>query len=97
MIHCWANVVEGVLWIAIAGIILARTGRGTDRRRWRIATTAAIGFFWFGISDFIEVGTGAWYRPVWLLMMKAVCVAVLVHCYVRYVRLRSDKANTNSQ
>ena len=32
-------------------------------------------FFAFGISDFVEIHTGAWYRPWWLLAWKATCVA----------------------
>lgn len=87
MIHYWFNIMEGFLWIGISGILYVRTARGTDDGRKQIARRAAIAFFWFGISDFVEAGTGAWYRPIGLLLMKSACVAVLVHCLVRYQRM----------
>ena len=30
----------------------------------------------FGISDFVEMATGAWWQPWWLLAWKGLCVAV---------------------
>lgn len=28
----------------------------------------------FGVSDIIELQTGAWWRPWWLLLLKAACL-----------------------
>ena len=96
MIHYWGNVIEGVFWIAIAGIIHGRARAETDQQLRKIAGRTTFTFFWFGVSDFIEVGTGAWYRPIWLLLMKAACVAVLVHCFARYVRRTRETKNKES-
>ena len=30
----------------------------------------------FGISDFVEMATGAWWRPWWLLIWKGLCLIV---------------------
>ncbi len=98
MIHYWGNVIEGFLWIGIAGIIYFRAAKRTDEGTRRIAGRAVLAFSFFGISDFIEAGTGAWYRPIWLFAMKSVCVVVLVHCLVRYNRIvkeRSEDKRTN--
>jgi len=92
MIHYWGNVIEGVLWIAISGIIYFLTRATTDEKQKQISRRAIIAFFWFGISDFIEIGTGAWYRPVWLLMLKSVCVLTLVHCLFSHNALRKEEA-----
>jgi hypothetical protein len=87
MIHYWGNIIEGCLWITIAAIIFLRTASEPDPRKKRIAATTAITLVVFGISDFIESGTGAWYRPVWLLLLKGTCVVVLVGCFVAYGRV----------
>ena len=68
--HYWGNVIEAIFWIATAGIIYGRTRAETDRQLREIAGRTTFTLFWFGISDFIEVGTEAWYRPTWLLLMK---------------------------
>ena len=115
MIHTWGNIVEGTVWIVIAGVILARAHRqreadtsvrtdrpaGNDssataeqaRRTRTLAHCAAASFVLFGISDFVEVGTGAWYRPIGLLAWKGACLITLVWCLIRYRRL----AQTNSE
>jgi hypothetical protein len=30
----------------------------------------------FGISDFVEMVSGAWWQPWWLLVWKALCIGV---------------------
>ena len=77
------NLIEGILWSAIAlGFVAALLKPG-----WRSAKiVAAINFAAFGVSDFIEMQTGAWWRPWWLLAWKAACVAVMAAQLVLYVR-----------
>jgi hypothetical protein len=55
-----------------------------------MAATAAFGFVLFGISDLIEIGTGAWWRPGWLLLAKIACLSLLVACLLAYLRDRSE-------
>ena len=97
MIHYWGNIVEGVFWIGIAGVVYLRMGKETDGQMREIATRAAVAFFWFGISDFIEVRTGAWYSPAWLLLMKVACVTILVHCLAQYARRNRQRKCTESK
>jgi hypothetical protein len=79
MIHTWGNVIEGIFWIVLAVIVAART-RSLPRPHRRIGLGATVALVVFGVSDFVEVSTGAWYRPIWLLVLKCVCLVVLVGC-----------------
>jgi len=83
VLHYWGNVIEAGFWMVVAAIVYWRSDRRSGPRL-GTGEWAAIAFFWFGISDLIEATTGAWYRPLGLLAMKGACVAVLLHCYLRY-------------
>lgn len=52
---------------------------------------AAVTFAAFGLSDVVEVQTGAWYRPWWLFAWKAACVAVFAGLLAERFRLRKPK------
>ncbi len=83
----WANYGEAALWIVLglvcAGFAYAR--RGPLRR---CAGWAAIGLVLFGGSDIVEVQTGAWWRPWWLLVWKAGCIGLLLWTLWGYLRVR---------
>jgi len=42
------------------------------------------GFFCFALSDFIEIQTGAWWDPWWLLLLKGSCLGVMGVAFIRY-------------
>ena len=86
-----SNYVEAALWLLIALIfaIFAFIKRGPIRVD---CTLAVIAFSFFGWSDIIEAGTGAWWRPWWLLVWKGLCLAVIAMLLWRYVR-RKHLAN----
>jgi len=94
MVHYWGNIVEAVFWIVIGVVVFMQSRAGGAALR-RIATRAAIVFVVFGASDLVEVRTGAWYRPLWLLVIKAVCVALLVHCLLQYLAWRKGETTTH--
>ncbi|MCF6176854.1 MAG: hypothetical protein L3J71_13930 [Victivallaceae bacterium] len=83
MIHYWGNIIEGAFWITIAGIIYIRM-QNKSKRLIKVGRIAIIALFMFGISDFIEVNTGAWYKPFSLLLLKAACIATLLYCLKEY-------------
>ncbi len=83
MIEYWGNVIEAGFWMAIAAIVYWRSDRRSGPRLGTGEWTAVI-LFWFGISDLVETTTGAWYRPLALLVMKGACIAGLLLCYIRY-------------
>ena len=69
----WLNVLEAVLWLAVAGVALLRF-------RWfGLAVLLAA----FGVSDLVETQTGAWWRPWWLFVWNAGCVTGIVGLLVR--------------
>ena len=70
------NRVEAALWFAFAALCAIKATRpGRDRRR--IFTMLAAAFAVFGVSDLIEAGSGAWWRPWWLAVMKGACLAAI--------------------
>jgi hypothetical protein len=87
------NLGEGVLWWGIAFVIAIRTVRSKAGRR--IGFGAAVSFALFGISDFIEIRTGAWYSPWLLLLLKAACVISLLAHFVAYQKQHGSKADSN--
>jgi hypothetical protein len=71
------NFAEGWLWVVIALVLVACAERRGHPHQ-GLACAAAVGFFAFGISDFVEFYTGAWYRPWTLFLFKALCVGGLL-------------------
>lgn len=72
------NLLEGIFWIGL-GVWLVLTRRVERKRR---HTVLAVGLVLFGLSDFVEMHTGAWWQPWWLLAWKALCVGVFVLIFI---------------
>ena len=65
------NAFEVLLWLAMGIIVCAWRGSEIPRRqRWMLAVL----LFLFAGSDAVELSTGAWWRPWWLLVWKATCL-----------------------
>ncbi|MDB5325855.1 MAG: hypothetical protein JWM57_1424 [Phycisphaerales bacterium] len=71
----YSNYIEGVFWFAVGALAFkAARDRGCPRHaKWLLIT-----FVIFGFSDWVESTTGAWWRPWWLFVWKAVCVVAVV-------------------
>jgi len=78
------NYLEAGLWFVLGTALVAGSCKSKKPLQQKVAWTAAAALLLFGVSDLIEAHTGAWWRPLWLLLMKAVCVSILVVCYLRY-------------
>ena len=86
------NVVELIWWPAV-GLAIAWRSRGTQPLWRRLGYTAAVLLLLFGLSDGIELSTGAWWKPWWLLVWKGTCITGLVACTVtRYRWLRNQSS-----
>jgi hypothetical protein len=83
------NLVEAGFWLSFAAVLViaARKRLRSVRILGLISGLIAV---LFGISDLVEARTGAWWRPWWLLLWKAVCVTGLVTCFVRYKQVRAE-------
>ena len=80
------NYIEAALWVTIgAAFVVAIILR---RISTRVGLLAAATFAGFGLSDVVEVQTGAWWRPWWLLLWKAACVGMMGYLLSIYVRTR---------
>ena len=68
-----ANYIEAGLWVlfSLGCLFLALKRQGKEQKLMFLLAGA---FFLFGMSDVVEVHTGAWWRPWWLLIWKAVCI-----------------------
>ncbi len=88
----WANWIESGLWSAlgIGFALYSLRGAVEHRRRARMAAGVLVVF---GMSDLVEAQTGAWYRPWWLFVWKAICVAGLLGLVVTHYRARSRKTH----
>ena len=88
------NLIEGFFWTAVGLCFAVSMIRPAQRRAKLIA---AVNFVAFGLSDFAEMRTGAWWRPPWLLAWKLACVLVMVVQLVLYMKNRrrpTTKADT---
>ena len=80
--HQTVNTLEVVLWTVIGCVFFWQAVRAkSERFRCWLAGAA---FLVLGISDIIEINTGAWWRPWWLLLMKVLCAAVLTGLYFHH-------------
>ncbi|MBO1346785.1 MAG: hypothetical protein EBE86_005005 [Hormoscilla sp. GUM202] len=79
------NYIEAAIWSIFAAVfaVTAVKQSGIDRT-WSIV--AALTFFFFGLSDIVEVFTGGWWPPWWLFLWNAACVASMVGLLVTYLR-----------
>lgn len=80
------NAFEVILWGSIGAYLLVVRARAPTVMR-RNLTVSGISFFFFAASDVVEIQTGAWWSPWWLLVWKALCVAVLLATYFSFKRM----------
>ena len=85
-----ANYAEAGLWAVIGVFAAAIAFRRSGWARGRCLLLAAT-MFAFGASDVVEAGTGAWWRPWWLLVWKGTCVLVLLGLFVEHIVLRRQQ------
>ena len=97
------NRAEIVLWSINGTAFLIVAIRATVRPApWGEALLLAAAFYLFAASDWIEIGTGAWWKPWWLLVIKVCCLVVFGRALYRLWRHQnqlksdSDQAETDN-
>lgn len=86
-LHAQGNFLEALLWWLIAAFFGYYAWRSDGRRR-GLCLWAMLVFSLFGLSDIVEISTGAWWRPWWLLVWKAGCVVAMLYLLGEERRLR---------
>jgi hypothetical protein len=81
-----ANYIEACFWALIGLGFTFAAIRNANARRQLLVLAAA--FLLFGLSDTVEAGTGAWWRPWWLLVWKGLCLMLFGGFLFRYWRKR---------
>ena len=88
------NLIEAALWLAVSLVFIVKTFRASGRLRLAFLILA-VSFAVFGTTDLIESDTGAWWKPLWLLGLKAACVAGFVIGFGIYFKItRRDRQKT---
>ena len=84
------NLIEAGVWFVLALALFVHALRVEQRVRptlFLIVVTLAV----FGGSDLVEARTGAWWKPWWLFVWKALCVIALLLGFLRYFRIQKSK------
>ncbi|MHC4758076.1 MAG: hypothetical protein ACYTE8_05425 [Planctomycetota bacterium] len=73
-IHSQFNLIEGIFWITVGVLIFVYSFKAKVlvHNIYYIGSILLIGF---GLSDFVEIQSGAWWQPWWLLVWKGGCLA----------------------
>lgn len=79
------NLVEGFWWIGLGIWMLRLRNKFAGYAVVLLSAVLVV----FGVSDFIEIFTGVWWRPLWLLAIKVACVAVGIITSIHLYRERS--------
>jgi hypothetical protein len=80
------NLIEAGVWFLLSLALFVYTMRVEKRLRpvlFVLVVTLAV----FGGSDVVEARTGAWWRPWWLFVWKALCVIILFFGFLTYYRM----------
>lgn len=89
------NLGEGLLWLVVAAVFVVRTAT-SPKPRWS-GYGAAVSFALFGLSDFIEVQTRAWYSPWPLLALKIACVMSLGAHLFSHLRQKNNQSRPSAK
>jgi hypothetical protein len=95
-LHRDGNLIEAIVWFVLAVVLLLHSLRAPKHTRPTLHILASA-IVVFGVSDLVEMRTGAWWRPWWLFVWKAACVVVLFFGFLRYHRLTKRGANKERQ
>ena len=73
------NSIEMFFWLIVSAIFFA-SGLYKHNRYEKLLFLLSVALVAFGVSDGVEVNTGAWWLPVW----KISCVIILAGCLIYY-------------
>ena len=81
------NYIEAGIWFIFAGAFAISAIKNRELvRLHRIVATFT--FLLFGLSDIVEVQTGAWWHPWWLFVWKSLCVLSMFCLLISHLKIR---------
>ncbi|MEN8252016.1 MAG: hypothetical protein ABFQ53_00330 [Patescibacteria group bacterium] len=84
------NLVEGIYWVSL-GIFVLTLSKIISSKYQKLTLFASGTLILFGLSDFIEISTGAYWEPWWLLALNIFCILGLIVSFIWYIKLRYSK------
>ena len=90
------NLAEAGLWITISVIMMVKEFRVKGAME-TLPAVASAALFLFGVSDLVEARTGYWWKPVWLLVFKVLCVLTLLTCLVSHLKSKKHATEHDTQ
>ncbi|XLQ20148.1 MAG: hypothetical protein ACKUBY_00005 [Candidatus Moraniibacteriota bacterium] len=81
------NFIEGVYWLSL-GIFVVTLSKIIPCKYKRLALFTFLILIFFGFTDFIEIKTGAYWTPWWLLTWNAFCILGLILALAWYIKIR---------
>jgi len=88
-----------VLWTSLGVFCAAVSGRFPARRiRFLLAAIVLFAFVLFAFAglEVMEMRTGAWWRPLGLMVWKAACIVALIILAVDHFRWRKTKPGSDN-
>ena|SRR5579872_860226 len=87
------NGCEAILWVVLAAVVGVRFRTAAPKAR-RVSRALAALLVAFGVSDVIEIYTGAWWRPPAQMIFKGLCLVGLAVSTARlWLLQRADRAS----
>jgi hypothetical protein len=83
------NIIEFFLWLGFAVVFFIPALRRDEKHR-LFCALGGLGFVAASLSELVEVRTGAWWRPWWLLLWKASFFPYIAFMVVWYTRFTPD-------
>lgn len=87
-VYTKGNYLEAVIWFFFA-VAFAVSAIKKNRLIRLHRTIATFTFLLFGLSDIVEVQTGAWWHPWWLFVWKSLCVLSMFCLLILHLKNRS--------
>lgn len=91
-LYSYFNFLEALFWISI-GCVFAFRALFFKTTPTKLYLISAVNFLLFGCSDFVEIQTGTWYKPWWLLLWKSICILgfVFIYAWYRKVNIKNEQ------
>jgi hypothetical protein len=78
------NSIEMFIWLIVGIAFFASRFRRSNRYK-KLTLLLSVTFIAFGLSDGLEVKTGAWWQPWWLLLWKVLCIIIFALSLIYYI------------